>query len=100
MEVESLTPLISLIMLLIAESSCKFHVLEHQSNSQRGNKFANFILVSVWMFVLPSLRYQGGNKFVKKTYPCVFIGYSLIHKGYQCYECQKNKSLHIKTCLS
>lgn len=42
----------------------------------------------------PSLRYQGGNKFVKKTYPCVFIGYSTIHKGYRCYE-PKSKRVYI-----
>ena len=34
----------------------------------------------------PSLRHQGGSKFTKKTYPCVFIGYNPIHKGYRCLE--------------
>lgn len=34
----------------------------------------------------PTLQHQGGSKFVTKTYPCVFIGYSLKHKGYCCLE--------------
>ncbi|KAH0639560.1 hypothetical protein KY290_036824 [Solanum tuberosum] len=25
------------------------------------------------------------NKFQPKTFPCVFIGYSSLHKGYRCY---------------
>ncbi|XP_075474740.1 uncharacterized protein LOC142505585 isoform X1 [Primulina tabacum] len=42
----------------------------------------------------PSLRHQGGSKFVKKTYPCVFIGYSPIHKRYRCLE-PKSKRVYI-----
>lgn len=34
----------------------------------------------------PSLRHLNGSKFSKKTFPCVFIGYSPIHKGYRCME--------------
>ncbi|RVX11445.1 Retrovirus-related Pol polyprotein from transposon TNT 1-94 [Vitis vinifera] len=32
----------------------------------------------------PYLRDYGKNKFSPKTYPCVFIGYSSLHKGYRC----------------
>ena len=28
---------------------------------------------------------KGNNKFSPKTYPCVFIGYNSLHKGYRCY---------------
>lgn len=31
-----------------------------------------------------SLRHQVSNKFVRKTYPCIFIGYNNIHKGCRC----------------
>ena len=41
-----------------------------------------------------SLQNQGGSKFVTKTYPCVFIGYSPIHKGYRCLE-PKTKRVYI-----
>lgn len=41
------------------------------------------VLGSLWF---PSLRHQGGSKFVKKTYACVFIGYSPVHKEYRCLE--------------
>ena len=34
----------------------------------------------------PSLRHQRGNKFSAKTYPCIFTGYSPIHKGYRCLD--------------
>ena len=40
------------------------------------------------------MRHQGGSKFLKKTYPCVFIGYSPIHKGYRCLE-PKTKHVYI-----
>lgn len=33
----------------------------------------------------PCLRYRASSKFVLKTYPCIFIGYSPIHKGFKCY---------------
>lgn len=42
----------------------------------------------------PSLRHQGSSKFDKKTYPCVFIGYSSIHKGFRCLE-PKTKRVYI-----
>ena len=42
----------------------------------------------------PTLQHQGGSKFVTKTYPCVFIGYSLKHKGYCCLE-PKTKWVYI-----
>ncbi|PNY13707.1 putative copia-type protein, partial [Trifolium pratense] len=42
----------------------------------------------------PSLRYQGKNKFSAKTYPCVFIGYSPMHKGYRCLD-PKTKRVYI-----
>ena len=28
---------------------------------------------------------KGNNKFSPKTYPCMFIGYNSLHKGYRCY---------------
>ena len=34
----------------------------------------------------PSLRHQNNLKFSKKTYPCIFLGYSPLHKGYRCLE--------------
>lgn len=33
----------------------------------------------------PYLRDRASTKFEPKTYPCVFIGYSLVHKGFRCY---------------
>ena len=37
---------------------------------------------------------NGGWRKIKKTYPCVFIGYSPMHKGYRCYE-PKTKRVYI-----
>ena len=34
----------------------------------------------------PSLRHHNNSKFSKKTYPCIFLGYSPLHKGYRCLE--------------
>lgn len=34
----------------------------------------------------PYLRKYDKNKFSKRTYPCVFIGYSPIYKGYRCLD--------------
>lgn len=33
----------------------------------------------------PYLRDRASSKFEPKSYPCVFIGYSTIHKGFRCY---------------
>lgn len=35
---------------------------------------------------------NGKNKFSPKTYPCVFIGYSSLHKGYRCYHPASRKN--------
>ncbi|KAH0728435.1 hypothetical protein KY284_004300 [Solanum tuberosum] len=41
---------------------------------------------SVKMFGCRCFPYiKGSNKFSPKTYPCVFIGYNSLHKGYSCY---------------
>lgn len=34
---------------------------------------------------------KGQNKFSLKTYPCVFIGHSSLHKGYRCYHTQTKR---------
>ncbi|OIT38994.1 hypothetical protein A4A49_56276, partial [Nicotiana attenuata] len=39
----------------------------------------------------PYLKGHNKNKFQPKTFPCVFIGYSLLHKGYRCYHAQSRK---------
>lgn len=39
----------------------------------------------------PYLRNYTKNKFSKRTYPCVFIGYSYIHKGYRCLDPKTNR---------
>jgi len=33
----------------------------------------------------PYLKGYNKDKFQPKTFPCIFIGYSLLHKGYRCY---------------
>lgn len=39
------------------------------------------------------------KKFQPKTFPCIFIGYSTLHKGYMCYHPQtKRIGLYIQTC--
>ena len=42
---------------------------------------------SLWIFgyqCFPYFRDYGKNKFSPKGYPCFFIGYSSLHKGYRC----------------
>ena len=39
----------------------------------------------------PYLKSQGVNKFAKKTYPCIFIGYSPMNKGYRCLNPTTNR---------
>lgn len=39
----------------------------------------------------PYLKTQTTNKFAKKTYPCVFVGYSTTHKGYRCLDPLTNR---------
>ncbi|KAH0773730.1 hypothetical protein KY290_010867 [Solanum tuberosum] len=34
---------------------------------------------------------KGKTKFSPKTYPCIFIGYSSLHKGYRCYHPQTRR---------
>ncbi|OIT03203.1 hypothetical protein A4A49_57448, partial [Nicotiana attenuata] len=41
----------------------------------------------------PYLKGQNKDKFQPKTFPCVFIGYSLLHKGYRCYHPQSKRVL-------
>ena len=39
----------------------------------------------------PYLRHHDQHKFAKKTFPCVFLGYSPIHKGYRCLDPTTNR---------
>ena len=39
----------------------------------------------------PYLRDYSKTKFDKKSYPCVFIGYSPLHKGYRCLQPETNR---------
>jgi hypothetical protein len=37
-----------------------------------------------WCRCFPYLRDYAKNKFEPKSYPCIFIGYSPLHKSYRC----------------
>ena len=39
----------------------------------------------------PYLRHHDQHKFAKKTFPCVFLGYSPIHKGHRCLDPTTNR---------
>lgn len=39
----------------------------------------------------PYFRQHGHKKFEKKIYPCLFISYSSLHKGYKCLKPEINK---------
>lgn len=39
----------------------------------------------------PSLCHHSHNKFERKTYPCIFLGYSIAHKGYRCLHPSTNR---------
>lgn len=43
------------------------------------------------MLMFSLLKKLCKDKFAKKTYHCVFIGYSYFHKGYQCLNPETNK---------
>ena len=39
----------------------------------------------------PYLKDRASTKFEPKSYPCIFIGYSSIHKGFRCYHLPSRK---------
>lgn len=56
-------------------NDCSYYRLYHQQPDYSG----------LWVFgcrCFPSLCHQNKYKFQQKTYPCIFIGYSSLHKGY------------------
>ena len=57
----------------------------------RGKK-PNYNALKVFVCrCFPYLKGQNTNKFQPKTFPCVFIGYNLLHKGFRCYHLQTRK---------
>ena len=68
-------------------------VLQNDSPYYRlFNRLPNYYCLRVFGYrCYPSLRHQNNSKFMKKTYLCVLVRYSPIHKGYHCLEPQTRK---------
>lgn len=50
--------------------------------------FGQNLTTIYWKFLVADVPYLKGynkDKFQPKTFPCIFIGYNLLHKGYWCY---------------
>lgn len=61
-----------------------YELLFRRTPEYNGLKILGFLC-------FPYLRDHNKNKFERKSYPCVFIGYSPLHKHYRCLQPETNR---------
>lgn len=72
--------------ILSTESLLESFKINHEIPSYfyRGPEYKSLRVFGCLCF--PSSSHQRGTKFIKKTYPFVFIRHSPLHKAYRCYD--------------